>query len=89
MKPGDLVKVKFSIHEKIFEGAMLYVQSPSGRMRLSDQPWVDFLYSDVGLVLESKEIHHSVSGDAVTRVWVCIQCPLGIGWIREEDIEPV
>ena len=87
MKPGDLVKVKYSIHEKIFEGAMLYVQSSSGRMRLSER--VDFLYSDVGLVLESKEIHHSVSGDAVTRVWVLIQCPLGIGWIREEDIEPV
>ena len=87
MKPGDLVKVKHSEHEKIFEGAMLYEQTSRGRMRLSER--VDFLYRNIGVVLEVKEIPSSVSGDFVTRDWVRIHCPLGVGWIRGEDIEPI
>ena len=84
MKPGDQVRL---IPEMEGENnhKMLWDDPPDFTSIYRKNHVGRFHYSDVGMVLEQKQV---LDGPLHTQTtWIKVMCPTGMGWIKRYDTE--
>ena len=85
MKPGDPIRL---IPEMEGENNHRMLWDDPLDTNSSKNGWIStgkFHYSDVGIVLEQKQI---LDGPLHTQTtWIKVMCPTGMGWIKRCDTE--
>ena len=84
MKPGDQVRLIPEL-ESNDDNRMLWDSPPDFTSIYMKNHVGRFHYSDVGIVLEQKQV---LDGPLHTQTtWIKVMCPTGMGWIKRCDTE--
>ena len=82
MKFGDLVRLTFSSYDF---GTIMKIYEEGDTSLRHGGP--DFLFGEVGLVLDVRYIRDRSRYITEGHTWVKLQTHRGVGWVREDDLE--